>query len=120
MNPTTTPLTKETQVIQTHPYPIFLTVALSMLLFAQTPLMTSDNVPETLDDAAITTQVKMSLLFHLSLNFKVETSGGVVTLSGDADSSAEKDLNTRLATGIVGVKRVVNQMIIPLTLAGNN
>jgi hyperosmotically inducible periplasmic protein len=47
---------------------------------------------ETIDDASITTQVKMTLLYHRStsaLNTKVETMDGVVTLTGEAQNAAE-------------------------------
>lgn len=120
MIPSAPSITKEAGVVKTHPCVIILGVALGHLLFALAPLKAADNVIENLDDAAITDMVKRSLLFHLSHNFKVETKEAVVTLSGNADNIAELDLNTRLATGIVGVKRVVNHMVIPLIVAGTN
>jgi osmotically-inducible protein OsmY len=70
---------------------------------------------ENIDDASITAQVKMALLFHRSTsagNTKVETNEGVVTLSGKARNAAEKDLAGKLVTDIYGVKSVVNNMTI--------
>jgi len=73
------------------------------------------TVIETIDDASITAQVKMALLFHRStsaLYTKVRTMHGVVTLSGKARNAAEKDLAAKLVKDIKGVKNVENQMTI--------
>ncbi len=70
---------------------------------------------EKIDDASITAQVKVSLLSRRStsaLNTHVSTVQGVVTLSGQAENAAEKDLVTRLASDINGVKSVVNDMSV--------
>jgi osmotically-inducible protein OsmY len=70
---------------------------------------------QKIDDASITAQVKMTLLYHRStsaLNTKVDTKGGVVTLSGKAGNAAEKDLATRLVNDVNGVKSVKNRMTI--------
>ena len=64
------------------------------------------------EDASITAQVKMTLLYHCStsaLNTKVETKRGVVTLYGKASNAAELDLATKLANDVNGVKGVKNQ-----------
>jgi osmotically-inducible protein OsmY len=76
---------------------------------------TSDTLGEMIDDASITAQVKMALLFHRStsaLNTKVETTHGAVTLSGKAGNAAEKDLVSKLVNDVKGVKSVMNQMTI--------
>ena len=68
-----------------------------------------------IDDASITALVKMTLLYHRStsaLNTKVTTSNGVVTLSGKASNAVEKDLATKFAKDVNGVKSVKNQMTI--------
>ena len=68
-----------------------------------------------IDDASITALVKMTLLYHRStsaLNTSVTTSNGVVTLSGKASNAAEKDLATKFAKDVNGVKSVKNQMTI--------
>ena len=70
---------------------------------------------EKIDDASITAQVKMTLLYHRStsaLNTTVETNHGVVTLCGKASNAAEKDLATKLANDVNGVKSVKNRMTI--------
>jgi hyperosmotically inducible protein len=73
------------------------------------------TVGEKIDDASITAQVKMTLLFHRStsaLNTKVETKDGVVTLYGKAGNTAASDLASKLASDINGVKNVNNRMVI--------
>jgi len=70
---------------------------------------------EQIDDASITAQVKLALLFHRStsaLNTHVQTTDGVVTLAGMAKNEAERDLATKLVTDINGVKKVMNQMTV--------
>ncbi len=76
---------------------------------------TKTTVGETIDDASITSQVKMSLLFHRStsaLKTKIVTNKGVVTLDGKARNAAEKELVTKLANDINGVQSVMNRMTI--------
>jgi hyperosmotically inducible periplasmic protein len=73
------------------------------------------SVGGQIDDASITAQVKMTLLYHRStsaLNTSVATKRGVVTLSGKAKNAAEKDLATKYANDVNGVKSVNNQMTI--------
>ncbi|NTV15223.1 MAG: BON domain-containing protein [Desulfobulbaceae bacterium] len=73
------------------------------------------SVGEKIDDASITAQVKMTLLFHRStsaLSTKVETKDGVVTLFGKANNAAEMKLATKLANDVQGVKDVNNRMTI--------
>ena len=68
-----------------------------------------------IDDASITAQVKMTLLYHRStsaLNTSVTTKRGVVTLTGKAKNAAEKDLATKYANDVNGVKSVKNRMTI--------
>jgi osmotically-inducible protein OsmY len=68
-----------------------------------------------IDDASITAQVKMTLLYHRStsaLNTSVTTKRGVVTLTGKAKNAAEKDLAAKFANDVNGVKSVNNQMTI--------
>ena len=73
------------------------------------------TIGETIDDASITAQVKMTLLYHRStsaINTKVETKHGMVTLSGKASNAAELNLATKLANDVNGVKGVKNLMTI--------
>jgi len=75
----------------------------------------TQTVVQKMDDASITAQVKMTLLYHRStsaLNTKVTTKKGVVTLSGKAGNAAEKDLATKLVNDVNGVKGVNNRMTI--------
>jgi len=80
------------------------------------PSDASDHtIGETIDDASITSQVKYALLSHGStsaLKTKVTTKSGVVMISGEADSDAEKDLVTKLASSIRGVQSVENDMTV--------
>ncbi|MBF0204614.1 MAG: BON domain-containing protein [Desulfamplus sp.] len=72
-----------------------------------------DAINEFIDDASITALVKTALLYHRStssLKITVETKEGVVSLGGNANNAAEKDLITKLATDVNGVKDVVNNM----------
>jgi osmotically-inducible protein OsmY len=82
---------------------------------SKTSKKTHRTAGEKIDDASITAQVKMALLFHRStsaLQTKVETKHGVVTLGGKARNAAEKDLVSKLVTDIKGVKSVNNRMTI--------
>jgi len=70
---------------------------------------------EKIDDASITAQVKMSLLYHRStsaLKTSVTTKKGIVTLSGKASNAAELKLTTKYANDVNGVKEVKNRMVI--------
>jgi osmotically-inducible protein OsmY len=76
---------------------------------------TKRTAGEKIDDASITAQVKMTLLYHRStsaINTKVVTRKGVVTLSGKAGSAAEVKLATKFANDVNGVKSVKNRMTI--------
>ena len=76
---------------------------------------TSSTVGQNIDDASITAQVKMMLLYHRStsaLNTSVTTKKGVVTLGGKAKNATEKDLATKLVNDVNGVKSVKNLMTI--------
>jgi osmotically-inducible protein OsmY len=72
-------------------------------------------VVESIDDASITALVKTTLLYYRStsgLKTTVETKDGVVTLKGTAKNAAEKDLATKFADDVHGVKSVVNNMTV--------
>jgi len=75
----------------------------------------SQTTGQKIDDSSITAQVKMALLYHRStsgLNTSVSTKNGMVTLSGKAGNAAEKDLATKYANDVNGVKGVKNRMTI--------
>lgn len=70
---------------------------------------------DTIDDASITSQVKYALLTHKStsaLQTKVTTNHGVIMITGEASSEAEKSLVTKLAQDVRGAKSVTNSMTI--------
>jgi osmotically-inducible protein OsmY len=74
-----------------------------------------EKVSESIDDASITAQVKLALLFHRStsaIKTKVETRDGTVTVSGTAKDNTEKDLVGELVTNIKGVKSLKNEITI--------
>ena len=85
------------------------------MTIAKTPATPDATIGDKIDDASITAQVKSSLMSHRStsaVKTKVETTDGVVTLSGIAKNAAEKSLVTKLVTDINGVTSVINNMTI--------
>ena len=64
-------------------------------------------------DAWLSTKVKTMLLFHrnVSAMTEVSTKDGIVTLKGNADNQAQKDLTTEYARDVDGVKDVKNEMV---------
>lgn len=85
------------------------------LVVDSTPEPADLTLNEKIDDASITSQVKYALLTHKStsaLKTKVSTADGVVTISGNADSDAEKSLVTKLASDVRGAKSVLNNMVV--------
>ena len=70
---------------------------------------------ERIDDASITSQVRFALRRHPathSLPTKVTTLDGVVHVTGEAGSAAEKSLVTKLAQDVRGTAAVTNDMVI--------
>ena len=70
---------------------------------------------QKIDDASITSLVKMTLLYHRSssaLHTEVTTRRGVVTLTGKAGSEAQINLASKLAMDVHGVKDVRNRMSV--------
>jgi len=71
--------------------------------------------PAENSDGWIGMQVKSSLFFNRNVsavNTEVDVADGVVTLKGQADSQAQKDLTGEYAKDINGVKGVNNEMTI--------
>ena len=65
------------------------------------------------DDATITQDVQAKLKADPALaSVGVSTAAGVVTLSGTVMSAADKARAAQLATGVDGVKSVVNNLIV--------
>jgi hyperosmotically inducible periplasmic protein len=70
---------------------------------------------DEMSDAWIMTKVKTTLLFHRNVSgFKteVDVKDGIVTLRGEADNQAQKDLATEYVKDIEGVKDVKNEMAV--------
>jgi len=74
-----------------------------------------EKIGEKIDDASITSQVKYALLSHKStsaLKTKITTNDGVVVVTGEAASDAERSLVTKLASDVRGVNSVTNKMTV--------
>jgi len=85
------------------------------MTITKAPAQPVQTVSEKIDDASITAQVKSSLLSHRStsaVKTKVQTTDGVVTVTGIAKNAAEKSLVTKLVNDINGVASVINNMTI--------
>ena len=70
---------------------------------------------EVVDDSAITTSIKTKLLADKktsAIDIGVETTNGVVTLSGKVTSSAERAEALKIAKHNKGVKHVVDKMTL--------
>jgi hyperosmotically inducible periplasmic protein len=92
------------------------------MTIAKTPAQKAETISGEIDDASITAQVKSSLMSHRStsaLKTKIQTTDGVVTISGIAKNDAEKSLVTKLVTDIYGVTSVINNMTIAVPVAKN-
>jgi len=75
----------------------------------------SETMGEKIDDASITSQVKYALLSHKStsaLKTRVTTTDGVVRVTGEASSAAEKSFVTKLAQDVRGTRSVTNDMTV--------
>jgi osmotically-inducible protein OsmY len=71
--------------------------------------------PAERSDAWLTTKVKTNLMFHRHVRgtgTEVNTTDGIVTLRGKADSQAQKDLTSEYSRDVEGVKAVRNEMTI--------
>ena len=78
----------------------------------------SDKAGEVLDDTAITAKVKAAILAEPGLNvlqINVDTTKGVTTLSGSADSQQSSDRAKEIASAVAGVKGVDNQLVVNST-----
>lgn len=74
---------------------------------------TEKSTGEHVDDAIVTTKVKTALVQADrvdAVDVNVDTHRGVVQLSGFVDTEAEAARAERVATGVAGVKRVVNRI----------
>lgn len=70
---------------------------------------------EDIDDASITSQIKVSLFSHRStsaIDTHVKTDKGVVTLQGIAKNETQRKLVSKLSADVYGVKDVKNKMTL--------
>jgi hyperosmotically inducible periplasmic protein len=71
--------------------------------------------PAEHSDGWVATKVKTALLFHRNVRATktdVNVRDGIVILSGEASSQAQKELTTEYAKDVEGVKEVKNQMTV--------
>lgn len=94
--------------------------------FVMAPAMADDNavdgapasersMGDAMDDAAIVAKVKAAMLSSSEvegLDVNVDSRNGIVTLSGSADSMAERSQAERIAKTADGVKSVDNKIVI--------
>jgi osmotically-inducible protein OsmY len=69
-------------------------------------------------DLWLKAKVKTMLLFHRNVSAtetEVDIKDGIVTLRGNADSEAQKDLTTEYVKDVEGVKEVKNEMTVSKT-----
>ncbi|MDQ6631999.1 MAG: BON domain-containing protein [Verrucomicrobiota bacterium] len=74
-----------------------------------------ESTGEAVDDSAITTKVKSSLLADpdvKGLAVKVKTFRGEVQLSGFVNTQAEKDKAAQIARAVDGVQSVRNDIVV--------
>lgn len=78
-------------------------------------LATKAEVATEKADSWIDKKVTLALLFHRNVNSgktTVDVKDGVVTLTGEASSLAQKELTTEYASDIEGVTKVNNEMTV--------
>ena len=81
-------------------------------------LATKAEVAAVNADTWIGRKIKLALLFHSNVNASktvIEVKDGIVTLKGEASSTAQKELTTEYAKDIEGVKEVKNEMTVAAT-----
>lgn len=74
-----------------------------------------DQAGKAIDDATLTTKVKTALITESGLksgDIKVETSNGIVTLQGTADSAENRQKAAQVASNVEGVKAVRNEIVV--------
>jgi hyperosmotically inducible protein len=87
-------------------------VVLSFLL-ASCQAMTGRTAGRNIDDATLTASVKSTLVADKASNFTridVDTTSGVVSLTGTVESPEQRKRAEQLAARVDGVKRVINNL----------
>jgi osmotically-inducible protein OsmY len=83
-------------------------------------LVPREQAPSAPSDPWLATSVKNALRFHRNVDASathVEARGGVVTLSGDVSSAAQKELTADIARNVEGVTEVKNDLKVVGTAA---
>jgi hyperosmotically inducible protein len=84
-----------------------------LLLIAGCQAMTGETAGQNIDDSTLTTSVKTSLAgerLNTLTRVGVETNNGIVYLTGEVETAAEKSRAGTVAGQVKGVKRVVNNL----------
>jgi len=91
-------------------------VFLSALLLSTTaPAIAGESAGDYVDDTAISTKIKASLIKDQELkafDIHVDTDRGIVHLSGNVDTSIQKADAVRIAKNTANVKDVVNDIVV--------
>lgn len=99
-----------------------LAVVASLVTALAMPAYAAKTSGEHVDDGTITASVKAGMVDNKdtsSMSINVESYKGTVQLSGFVDSQAEKDAAGKVASGVDGVKKVINSLsIAPKTSMG--
>ena len=74
-----------------------------------------EQAGKAMDDATVTAKVKSALIAEpnlKALSINVDTTAGIVTLKGTADSQEAKQKAAQVATNVEGVRSVRNELIV--------
>jgi osmotically-inducible protein OsmY len=88
-------------------------VLIAVMLMASCQAMTGRSAGRNVDDAALTASVNAALVSDKPSNFTridVDTTSGVVSLTGTVETAEQKARAEQLAGRVDGVKRVVNNL----------
>jgi hyperosmotically inducible periplasmic protein len=94
----------------------FKMLALSLVVFifmTGCQAMTGETAGQNIDDSTLTTSVKTSLAgerLNTLTRVGVETDNGIVYLTGEVETAAEKSRAGTVASQVKGVKQVVNNL----------
>ena len=84
-----------------------------LLLMAGCQAMTGETAGQNIDDGTLTTYVKTALAgerINTLSRVGVETNNGIVVLTGEVETAAEKSRAGTVASQVKGVKQVVNNL----------
>jgi hyperosmotically inducible periplasmic protein len=84
-----------------------------LLLIAGCQAMTGETAGQNLDDGTLTTYVKTQLAgerLNTLSRVGVETNNGIVVLTGEVETAAEKSRAGTVAAQVKGVRQVINNL----------